>query len=148
MAPEMPASGKKAASERDGHKYPGVISRLTMSSDADEMPGGSKPKRLEDGDDLEDFVEEHDVALVEFYTKGCAVCQSMEPVLGTVSKVSDVPIGMVNPGDDVGLLDDFVIKSVPALMLFVDGEAVAQLADGFVGVDGVIEFVEENAPDR
>jgi thioredoxin-like negative regulator of GroEL len=148
MGPEKPASGKKAASERDGHKYPDVVSRSIMSSDADETTGGSKPKRLQGGDDLEAFVTEHDVALVEFYTKGCAVCGSMEPVLGTVAKVSDVPIGMVNPGDDVGLLDEFVIKSVPALMLFVDGEAVAQRADGFVGVDGVLEFIEENEPER
>ncbi|MFT4892000.1 MAG: thioredoxin 1 [Halobacteriales archaeon] len=119
-----------------------------MSSDAGGVTDRSKPKRLEDGDDLDAFVDEHDVALVEFYTKGCAVCGSMEPVLGTVAKVSDVPVGMVNPGDDLDLIDDFVIRSVPALMLFVDGEAVAQRADGFVGVDRVLEFVEENAPDR
>ncbi|MFQ3294773.1 MAG: thioredoxin 1 [Halobacteriales archaeon] len=119
-----------------------------MSSNTDETSSRTKPKRLDDGDDLDAFVSEREVALVEFYTKGCAVCQSMEPVLGNVAKVTDVQIGMVNPGDDLGLIDDFVIKSVPALMLFVNGEAVAQLADGFVGVDGVVDFVEENRPDH
>ena len=117
-----------------------------MDADATGDGEGTKPIQLDDGDDMDAFVDAHEVALVEFYTKGCAVCQSMEPVLGTVAKVSDVPIGLVNPGDDLGLVDAFDIMSVPALLLFVDGEPVAHLADGFVGVEGVLEFVEANDP--
>jgi thioredoxin-like negative regulator of GroEL len=119
-----------------------------MDADATGDAEATKPIQLDDGDDMDAFVDEHEVALVEFYTNGCAICQSMEPVLGTVAKVSDVSVGLVNPRDDPVLVDEFQIKSVPALWLFVDGEPVAHLADGFVGVEGVLEFLETNDPTR
>jgi len=94
------------------------------------MAATSKPSRLETGDELDDFVDAHDVALVEFYTSGCAMCQAMEPVLGNVARATDVAIGMVNPGDDIELVDRFDIRSVPTLVLFEDGTETARLAEG------------------
>ncbi len=111
------------------------------------MAATSKPSRLETGDDLDAFVERHDVALVEFYTSGCALCQAMEPVLGNVARATDVAIGMVNPGNDIGLVDRFDVRSVPTLLLFEDGEETARLADGFQGGDAVTDFLESNVPE-
>ncbi|ELZ12327.1 thioredoxin family protein [Natrinema thermotolerans] len=111
------------------------------------MAATSKPRQLETGDDVDEFVASHDVALVEFYTSGCALCQAMEPVLGNVARATDVSIGMVNPGDDIGLVDRFDIRSVPTLILFEDGEEVARLADGFQGGDAVTDFLESNVPE-
>ncbi|OLZ40268.1 thiol reductase thioredoxin [Natrinema saccharevitans] len=110
------------------------------------MAATSKPSRLETGDDVDEFVASHDVALVEFYTSGCALCQAMEPVLGNVARATDVAIGMVNPGDDIGLVDRFDIRSVPTLLLFEDGEETARLADGFQGGDAVTDFLASNVP--
>ncbi|ELY67562.1 thioredoxin family protein [Natrinema versiforme] len=110
------------------------------------MAATTKPSRFENGDDLETFVERHDVALVEFYTSGCALCQAMEPVLGNVARATDVAIGMVNPGDDIELVDRFDIRSVPTLILFEDGEETARLAEGFQGGDAVTDFLETHVP--
>ena len=110
------------------------------------MDDATKPTRLADGDDFDTCDADEDVALVEFYTKGCAKCQAMEPVLGNVARATDVSIGMVNPGDDLELADRFAIGSVPTLVLFVDGEEVARLAEGFQGGDDVVAFLEEHAP--
>ncbi|WP_226007715.1 thioredoxin family protein [Natrinema salinisoli] len=110
------------------------------------MATTSKPTRLETGDDLDDFVTSHDVALVEFYTSGCALCQAMEPVLGNVARATAVAIGMVNPGDDIELVDRFDIRSVPTLILFEDGTETARLAEGFQGGDAVTDFLEERVP--
>ncbi|GAB3664843.1 thioredoxin family protein [Halopiger thermotolerans] len=107
----------------------------------------TKPVRLADGSELEAFVDRHDVALVEFYTKGCPKCQAMEPVLGNVARSTGVPMGMLNPGDDLALVDRFDIESVPSLLLFRDGEPVARIADGFVGGDEVTDFLTDHAPD-
>ena len=107
----------------------------------------ARPVRLEDGADLDRFVDAHDVALVEFYTKGCPKCQAMEPVLGNVARSTPVPIGTVNPGDDLSLVDRFDIESVPALVLFRDGEPIAHVADGFLGGDEVVAFLEDHVPD-
>ncbi|PGF18341.1 thiol reductase thioredoxin [Natrinema sp. CBA1119] len=110
------------------------------------MAATSKPRRLETGDELDDFVDARDVALVEFYTSGCAMCQAMEPVLGNVARATDVAIGMVNPGDDIELVDRFDIRSVPTLILFEDGAETARLAEGFQGGDAVTEFLAEHVP--
>ena len=110
------------------------------------MDPDARPTRLEDGDDLESFVAGHGVALVEFYTKGCSLCQAMEPVLGNVARATDVAVGLVNPGDDIELVERFDVRSVPTLVLFRDGEAVARRAEGFQGAGAVVEFLEEHAP--
>ncbi len=110
------------------------------------MTASDKPSRLESGDDLDAFVESHDVALVEFYTSGCAMCQAMEPVLGNVARATDVAIGMVNPGDDIELVDRFDVRSVPTLILFEDGDETARLAEGFQGGDAVTDFLADHVP--
>lgn len=110
------------------------------------MATASKPSRLETGDDLDAFLERNDVAIVEFYTSGCALCQAMEPVLGNVARATDVAIGMVNPGNDIELVDRFDIRSVPTLILFEDGMEIARLAEGFQGGDAVTDFLDEHVP--
>lgn len=106
----------------------------------------NKPVRLEDGSELEAFVTDHEVALVEFYTSGCPKCGAMEPVLGNVARASDVAVGMANPADDPRLLEEYPVRSVPALLLFREGEEVARKLEGFQGAGDVIDFLEEHAP--
>lgn len=105
-----------------------------------------KPTRLEDGGDLDAFVDEHGVALVEFYTKGCERCNAMVPVLGNVARVTDVSIALLNPGNDITLVDRFDIRSVPTLVLFEDGEEVGRLAEGFMKTKAVVSFLESHVP--
>ncbi|MEF8821056.1 MAG: thioredoxin family protein, partial [Halovenus sp.] len=81
--------------------------------------------------------------LVEFYTNGCGICQSMEPVLGVLAQSTDATVATVNPRDDPVLLDRFQVQSVPLLVLFVDGEPVARRAEGFVGADELRDWIDE-----
>lgn len=104
-----------------------------------------KPLRLEDGEDLERALAEHDLVLVDFYTKGCTLCQSIEPVLGNVARVADVTVAMLNPQHDLSLVETYNVRSVPTLVLFADGEEVGRLAEGFQGTDAIVEFVEDHA---
>nr|WP_282594539.1 thioredoxin family protein [Halomarina salina] len=91
---------------------------------------------------MRDVLATHDLVLVEFYTAGCAMCQAMEPVLGTVQRATEVTVAMVNPGDDIGLVETYDVRSVPTLVLFEDGAEVARLADGFQGAESVVEFLD------
>jgi thioredoxin 1 len=104
-----------------------------------------RPIRVADGDELAAVLASHDTVLVEFYTKGCTLCQAIEPVLGNVARETGVPIAMVNPGDDIALVDEWNVRSVPTLVLVEDGEAVARLADGFQGGEAIETFVKENS---
>ncbi|WP_336001476.1 thioredoxin family protein [Halorientalis halophila] len=102
----------------------------------------TRPVDLADAAELDAFVAEHDRALVEFYTDGCTICQSMEPVLGNVARATDVAVGLVNPRDDPPLIERFQVQSVPLLVRFEDGEPVARKAEGFVGADELEAFAE------
>lgn len=105
------------------------------------------PVALEDTAALEQFTTTHPVALVEFYTDGCGICASMDPVLGVVAEAGDAAVGMINPRDDPPLIDRFDVRSVPLLVLFVDGEPVARRAEGFVGADEIIDWIEQTTAD-
>lgn len=100
------------------------------------------PVRLEGRGELEKLVADRDRVLVDFYTKGCTLCQSIEPVLGNVAKVSDVTVAMLNPRESPDLVEEFDIRSVPTLVLFDEGEEVDRMADGFRGTDAILEFVD------
>ncbi len=105
----------------------------------------NKPTQLADESALDAFVSDANVALIEFYTEGCGICRSMEPVLGNLARELDVAVGLVNPRDDPPLVERFDVRSVPLFVLFVDGEIVARRADGFVGGDELGTWVNEHA---
>lgn len=107
------------------------------------VAGTDRPVSLADEADLDRFVDEQGAALVEFYTDGCGICASMEPVLGNLARELDVAVGLVNPRDDPPLVERFQVQSVPLLVLFAEGEPVARRADGFVGGDELTAWVTE-----
>ena len=114
-----------------------------------EAPSNSesiRPTQLADADALDRFVAANDVALVEFYTDGCGICQSMEPVLGNVARALSLPTGLINPRDDPPLVDRFSVRSVPLFVLFSDGEPVARREDGFVPGDDLTAWITEESP--
>jgi thioredoxin 1 len=82
------------------------------------------------------------------HTEGCSMCAAMEPVLGTVARASDVAVGLCNPRDDPSLVERFDVQSVPLLVRFEGGEAVGRLADGFVGTERVLAFLDGDRGER
>jgi thiol-disulfide isomerase/thioredoxin len=116
----------------------------TDASDTATPTTDDRPVHLADAAELDALLADDDLVLVECYTEGCGICASMEPVLGNVARVTDATVALVNPRDDPQLVDRFTVQSVPTLLLFVEGELVARLADGFQGADAVVEFIESN----
>jgi thiol-disulfide isomerase/thioredoxin len=103
----------------------------------------NRPKQLADEAELDAFGTEANIALVEFYTNGCGICQSMEPVLGNVAQELDISAGLINPRDDPPLVERFDVRRVPLLVLFADGEPVARRDDGFVSGDELAAWIHE-----
>ena len=115
-------------------------------SSTDSAAAPTKPVRIDTKDELDALVSEHDRVLLDIYTSGCAICQSIEPVLGTVAKVTDVVVAMINPKTDMSIAEEYTVRSVPTLLLFDDGELVGRLDEGFQGAQAIIDFVEN--PDQ
>ncbi|EMA58750.1 thioredoxin family protein [Halorubrum lipolyticum] len=106
--------------------------------------GVRRPISLEDEAALDAFVADADAAVVEFYTDGCGICASMEPVLGNVARELDIAVATVNPRDDPPLVERFDVRSVPLFVLFVDGEPVARRAEGFIPGDDLTAWIAEH----
>lgn len=66
----------------------------------------------------------------------------MEPALSVVARETGMPVVLVNPRDNPVLIEAYDIRSVPTLVSFERGAEVERLADGFVGTERLIEFVE------
>ncbi|AFK20470.1 thioredoxin [Haloferax mediterranei ATCC 33500] len=111
-------------------------------SSTDSASAPTKPVRIETVAELDALVDEHDRVLLDIYTKGCTLCQSIEPVLGNVAKATDVVVAMINPQTDMAVAEQYTIRSVPTLLLFEDGALVDRLADGFQGAQAIVDFVE------
>ncbi|QGN07017.1 thioredoxin [Halorhabdus sp. CBA1104] len=118
---------------------------MTAPTRDDQAASPERPVALEDEADLDALVETDETVLVEFYTDGCGICASMEPVLGIVAQESDAVIGTINPRDDPPLVDRFDVQSVPLLVVFRDGEPVERVADGFQPAEEVLELIETEA---
>lgn len=116
----------------------------TVGNDTAADGGARRPTDLADGAALDAFVAGADAALVEFYTDGCGICASMEPVLGNVARGVDVEVALVNPRDDPPLVERFDVRSVPLFVLFVDGEPVARRAEGFIPAEDLSEWVADH----
>lgn len=100
-----------------------------------------RPVQLADEEALDAFCADAEVALVEFYTNGCGLCQSMEPVVGNVARELGLDVGLINPRDDPPLIERFDVQRVPLLVLFVDGDPVARRDDGFVAGEELTEWI-------
>lgn len=122
------------------------MSNTDSQSDAS-TASSNRPVSIADETELDAFVAGADVAVVEFYTEGCGICRSMEPVLTNVARQLDVAIGLVNPRDDPPLVERFDVRSVPLFVLFVDGEPVARRAEGFIAGDDLTEWIEGRIDD-
>ncbi|RDI72845.1 thioredoxin family protein [Halopelagius longus] len=109
----------------------------------------TKPVHVESEAELDALVSEHELVLVDFYTKGCTLCQSIEPVLGNVARAKEeLVVALCNPREDLSLVERFSIRSVPTLVLFEEGEEVGRLAEGFQGAQAVVDFVEDARSER
>lgn len=125
-----------------GGQLPPAVTNATETDATDGTDGRDRPVRLDDGDDLDRFVAAHDLALVDLYTEGCSLCQAIEPVVGNVARATDAAVGLLNPRDDLELVETYDVRSVPTLLLFEDGELVDRMAEGFRGTEAVVAFVD------
>lgn len=83
-------------------------------------------------------------ALVDFYADWCGPCRAMVPAVRRIAiDYGDrLMVGKLNVDTDLQIAMRFGVRSIPTLILFVDGEAVAKLI-GFASSSGVKSWVSE-----
>lgn len=115
----------------------------TDSPDDRHAPRG--PVHLEDANDLDRLLDDADPVLVEFVTPGCGICASMEPVLGSVARAAPGVVAIADATDVPELAAEFDVRKAPTLVLFVDGEEITRLDDGFQSAETLVDLLESHA---
>ena len=92
-----------------------------------------------------DEVLESKLALVDFSATWCGPCQMLAPIIEELSDELDGEVDFYNADSDenMELAQEYDIHSIPALLLFKNGEAVARTV-GFQPKEAIKSFIEAN----
>ncbi|MDF2698739.1 MAG: thioredoxin [Haloplasmataceae bacterium] len=84
------------------------------------------------------------VVLVDFYADWCGPCKMIAPILEQVSQeYTDVNIVKLNVDTAPTVAEQFGVQSIPTLILFKDGQKVAQTL-GFQPKEMLKSWIEKN----
>ena len=84
-----------------------------------------------------------DLVLVDFFATWCGPCRMLAPVLDELSEDRGIKIVKVDIDESRSLAKQFGIMSVPTLVLFKNGNKVAQNS-GFMPKELITRWIEEN----
>ena len=81
--------------------------------------------------------------LLDFYSKGCAPCRRMEPVIGEFSEANEhVEVRRIEASDAPEVFDKYGIGSVPTLICLKDGRETGRIS-GICGRRDIERLVSE-----
>ena len=87
---------------------------------------------------------EKDLVLVDFYATWCGPCKMMHPVIEEISKNNEsLKILIVNVDNHDDLAREYMVMSIPTLMLFKDGKLVEKNI-GFTPKDVLDKWLDNN----
>ena len=84
------------------------------------------------------------LVLVDFFATWCGPCKMLGPVLEDMASDRDsIDIVKVDIDESMNLARQYGIMSVPTLVLFKDGQVVAQTS-GFQPKESIQQFIDDN----
>ncbi len=94
------------------------------------MSNEHKPQTLTKNNFSEKVLESSRPVLVDFWADWCAPCRAVAPVVDRVADQFEdqLTVGKVNVDEEPELAQSYGIRSIPALLVFRDGQVVDQIA--------------------
>ena len=79
-------------------------------------------------EDFKEKIAENETVLVDFYAVWCGPCKMLAPVLHEIAEENTgaLKVGKVNVDEQMELAMRFQVSSIPMLVVFKDGKAVAK----------------------
>ncbi len=96
------------------------------ASDADATTP-REPAQIDGQSELDEFVSDNDVVLVDFYADWCGPCKMLEPVVETLAAETDAAVAKVDVDENQPLAQQYGVRGVPTLVLFADGMQVEEV---------------------
>ena len=85
--------------------------------------------------------------LVDFWATWCSPCIALTPIIEDLAKdyQSRMKVGKMNVDENPFVPNKYMINSIPALFLFINGEIQGQLI-GFKPKSELVKFLNSNLP--
>jgi thioredoxin 1 len=99
-------------------------------------------KSIRKSEELQLFLKQHPLAIVNFSAPWCSPCLSIDPLYEElVSQNPKIGFAKVNTEEDGGISDTYSVNSMPTFLAFRDGN----LVDKFTGskTTGLLNLVNE-----
>lgn len=98
-----------------------------------------------DEDGFQDAMDSGETWVIDFWAEWCGPCKKMKPIFEEVSEdVDSVNFGKVNLEDHQQLATQQGVRSIPAFLVFDDGEKV-DMKMGAMQKDEFQDWVESHA---
>lgn len=80
----------------------------------------------------EEVIKSEKKVIVDFYADWCGPCKIMSPIIDEIAEVlgEKVKVGKINSDENMDLLEQYGIMSIPTIIIFENGEVI----NTFVGV--------------
>ncbi|MFV0381250.1 MAG: thioredoxin [Breznakia sp.] len=98
--------------------------------------------RLINGNEFKEITKTG-LVLVDFYADWCGPCKMMAPILEEIDKeCDDVEIVKLNVDADGEIAGSFGVQSIPTMILFKDGKAIATTM-GYQAKPQIMDFIKQ-----
>jgi thioredoxin 1 len=103
-----------------------------------------EPIHIDGETQFEETIADHPVVLFDFYADWCGPCEMLEPIVESVAADTEAAVGKVDIDANQELAQRFGVRSIPALLLFADGEQVEQLV-GVQDEETLVDLIADHS---
>lgn len=103
-------------------------------------------KEIKNSKEFDEIISKEKLVLADFYASWCGPCKALGPIIDKYCSATNPNITLIkiNVDEQLELAAKHNVKSIPHVLLYVDGKVKAQF-NGFKAEVQIKEFVETNS---